>query len=215
MLLMVAAGDRQAFDQLHAALRPVVRDYLQAMAPLPHHQEREHMVQEVFFRAWRNAPRLRAAASAKTYLFPIAKRVLGTELLHRARLPIIHLADMDHLAGAYVPDGPADRAGPDHAQLSETVEQAKTKLSDLRREALELVCGQSLSAAAAATMAGCSQNVLAKRLHDARKQLSRELKGHPPEVTARKADLPPIGPENARILKEQKQRTKRSPPEML
>ena len=182
MLLEVAAGDGQAWGRLHAALRPAVRDYLKALDSSLNLQDRQDMLQEVFLRTWRSAGHFRADASAKTFVFAIAKRVLCEEQLRRARLPIVQVADLDHLAGTYLSDASASQADPDQVEVLEEIHQAVAQLPDVQREAFDLAHLQDMPMAEAAKEANCSVEQLWDRLRRARKRLRRLLRDLPPCV---------------------------------
>lgn len=179
LLIRAGQGDTKAFEQLHAALLPAVLDYLASLDGSMGHHQQEDMVQEVFLRTWSKLSRFRGEASAKTFVFAIAKNVLQEELSRRRRLRIVHTGDLDHLEDTYVPDGPTGKNGLDHVGLSEAIEQAKARLSSVQRQALELKHLHNLPIMEIAKLAGCGYGQFRDRLYRARKRLKQLLKDLP------------------------------------
>jgi len=176
LLLKAGRGDMKAFEQLYAALWPVVTDYIASLDGSMGLHQREDLVQEALFRTWSNLARFRGEASAKTFVFAIAKHVLRQELSRRGKLPTFHVADVDGLAGTYVFDRPTDREDTDRVELRRSIEQALAKLPLLQREAFQLICGRGISVVEAAKLVGCSYKVFRRRLDVARKKLQASLR---------------------------------------
>jgi len=175
LLLKAGRGDAKAFERLHAALWPVVTDYLASLDGSTGLHQREDMVQEVFLRAWQNASRFRGDASVKTFVLAIARNVFLKELSRRGKLPTVYVADFNDLAGTYVSDTPTDREDTDRVELRRSIEQAVAKLPRLQREAFQLVCERGIPVAEAAGLTGCSYKAFRWRLGAARRKLQESL----------------------------------------
>ena len=168
-----------AIERLHAALLPAVRDYLASLDGSMDYHRREDMVQEVFFRAWKHLGRFRGEASVKTVVLAIAKNVLLKELSRRRRLRIVHVGNLDHLPGTYVPGASASPTDPDQAELFEKIRQAVASLPDVQREAFELAYFQNMQVSEAAKGANCSIQQFWDRLYRARRQMKKLLPNMP------------------------------------
>ena len=175
LLLKAGRGDVKAFERLYTALWPVVTDYIASLDGSMDLHQREDLVQEALFRTWSNLARFRGEASAKTFVFAIARNVFLKELSRRGKLPTIHVADVDGLAGTYVSDTPTDREDTDLVELRRSIGQAVAKLPRLQREAFQLVCGREISVAEAAKLTGCSYKAFRWRLDAARRKLQESL----------------------------------------
>jgi len=179
LLIRAGRGDTREFERLHAALLPVVRDYLASLDGSIDYHRRQDLVQEVLLRTWDNLPRFRGEASAKTFVFAIAKRVLHEEQSLRAKLPIANVADFDHFAGTRLSGTSASQADLDQTELLEEIRRAVAQLPDVQREAFNLAHLQDMPIAKAAKGANCSIQQFWDRLHRARKRLRQLLRNLP------------------------------------
>ena len=175
LLLYAGRGDVQAFAQLHATLRPAVHDFLISIEGSISHYQHEDMVQEVFLRVWRSSERFKGNSSAKTYLFAIAKNVFREELSCHYREPAVSFSDSSYVTDTYASEARTDRVNSDQIRLARKIKSAVAKLSNLQRQAFELVCRQGVSPSAAAELMGCSRKTCYKRLYMARKKLQEFL----------------------------------------
>jgi RNA polymerase sigma-70 factor (ECF subfamily) len=165
-------GDVEAFGQLHAALRLAVRDFVASRHGFFGSDEIDEIAQEVFLRAWKNAPNFRRNASAKTYLFGIARNVLREALRRRAKGPLPFLRNLDDIEGR-PHDFPVDDNVP---LIAQAIERAKAELTAEQRKAFELVCIQGLTIADAAKRCDCSPNQFRNRLWRAKTKLRESLR---------------------------------------
>ena len=179
--LLIRAGrdDTRAFERLHAALLPIIGDYLASLGGSIDYHRRQDLVQEVLFRTWRNLSRFRGEASAKTFVLAIAKRVLQEERLRRAKLPITHIDNFDHFASAYLSDTSASQTDRGQSGLLEEIRRAVAQLPAVQREAFDLVHLQDMPMSEAAKVANCSIQQFWDRLYRARKQLKKLLRKLP------------------------------------
>ena len=176
LLLKAGRGDVRAFERLHAALHPVVRDFLTSLDGFMDHHQREDMTQEVFVRAWQSAPRFRGDSAAKTFLLVITRNVFR-EQLRRRRLPVAGGDAVDHSGGVYVSEKDRDLTALDAAELGKAVAEALAKLSDAQREAFVLAHIEGVPTAKAAEQANCTIRQFLDRLYRARKRLRKLLGG--------------------------------------
>ena len=179
LLLKAGCGDVEAFERLHAALHAAVRDYLASLDGSMDYHQRQDLVQEVFFRTWKNASRFADNASAKTFLFAVAKNVLRQELSRRQGLRIVYTEDLDHLAAPNVPDEPTNPHQGDPDELAQVVRQAMAKLTEAQRQAVELDQICNLPREEALKLASCTPNQFANRLYRAMESLKRLLSDLP------------------------------------
>lgn len=179
LLLRAGRGDTSAFEQLYVNLFPAVRDYLASLNGSMDYHRREDLAQEVFLRTWQAASRFEGNSSAKTYIFAIARNVFLKERFQRQRLRIVHVGEMDNLAGTYVSDEPVALRQDDPDDLPHAVRQEMAKLPQMQRQAVELDQICELPRAKAVELARCNPAQFTERLYRARKRLKRLLKNLP------------------------------------
>ena len=175
LIMRAGRGDMEAFGQLHAALVPVVRNYLISLDGSIDYHRREELAQEVFLRTWQAASRFEGRSSAKTFVLAIAKNVFWKELSRRQKLHIIHMKSMDYFTDPSIPDE-SKNSRFDPEELSQAVRQATAKLPPQQRQAVELVQTSNLSRTEIAKQAGCTPSQFAARLCRAKKHLRQLLK---------------------------------------
>ncbi len=176
LLLKAGRGDTKAFAQLHATLRPAVYDFLASLDSSMDHHQREDMVQEVFLRTWQAASSFKGNASAKTFVFAIAKNLLRKEWSCRQWHATVHVGGSDHLSGIYVSGAPAGLHQPDRDALSQSLRQAMAKLTEAQRQAFELDQIRGLPRTEAVKRTNCTPNQFADRLYQAQRRLKQLLK---------------------------------------
>jgi RNA polymerase sigma-70 factor (ECF subfamily) len=163
-------GDRDALDHLlRRYLRPI-RRYVFAM--LLHDATADDVTQDVFLRAIKGLPTFAGRAEFSTWLFQIARNAVYS---HWERHPAGRAESLSHHDDIH----PAAQVGPEHLAIAaETIDRIETALGELTpklRGAVVLVCLQDLSADRAAAIEGCEPATIYSRLHEARRQLKREL----------------------------------------
>ena len=176
LLLRAQRGDSDAFAELYAALSPVVRDFIASLGGQLCRHERDDLVQEVFLRVWVNLATYRGEASAKTFVFGVAKKTALKVVSRRQRLPVVYTGDLSHLPDGRAPAAPTGSStiGPDEILLR--IRQAMARLSDAQRRAVELDLANN-SRIAAAEADNCTPGQFADRLYQARKRLRQMLNG--------------------------------------
>ncbi|GLY46897.1 sigma-70 family RNA polymerase sigma factor [Lentzea sp. NBRC 102530] len=155
---MAIIGKRAELDlrTVYAAHGPEV--YRFALRQLGDRQAAEEVVQEVFLRAWRSAERFDPdVASARVWLFAIARNVVIDELRARARHDRRLVA-----AAANRPEAASDHA--DAVLDQRLVEQALLRISDNHRVALVETYLRGRSYPDVAAEQGVSQVTLRSRV---------------------------------------------------
>ena len=75
LMLSAQAGDVEAFEDLHAALAPVIRSYVASLAGKLSPADHDDLVQETMAAVWHRLGDYRAEASAVTFSLAIAKKL--------------------------------------------------------------------------------------------------------------------------------------------
>ncbi|MHA6617823.1 sigma-70 family RNA polymerase sigma factor [Pseudonocardia sp. DLS-67] len=166
--LAAGRGDREA---LSAFVRATQRDVLRFVSHLADPGQAEDLAQETYLRAVGALPRFEAAASGRTWLLSIARRVAADAVRAAGRRPrTTAIADWDAVV---VGTGAVRRAG-DEAVL---LEQLVAALHPDRHEAFVLTQVLDLSYAEAAQVCGCPVGTIRSRVARAREDLVRALDG--------------------------------------
>jgi RNA polymerase sigma-70 factor (ECF subfamily) len=164
--LAAGRGDREA---LSAFVRATQRDVLRFVSHLADPGQAEDLAQETYLRAVGALPRFEAAASARTWLLSIARRVAADAVRAAGRRPrTTGVADWDTVA---VRTGAVRRAGDEAVLLAQLV----AALHPDRHEAFVLTQVLDLSYAEAAQVCGCPVGTIRSRVARAREDLVRAL----------------------------------------
>jgi len=167
----IAANDLSDFDRFHSKYRPVVTDYLASL--IGYKDPLQDLVQDVFFRFYKQHKQLRADLNPKTYLIGIAKNVLREERKRLRRIPTVYIEDLLELGTQFTRKSQDDQDKTNRAHLAKTMEQAKSKLPPTFHEALKLVYDKGLRVADAAKQVGCTYNQMHWRIYQAKGQLKQ------------------------------------------
>lgn len=104
MLLLVAAGDRPAFNNLlHARWNKV---YTLALTYLRSVEDAQEVTQDVFLKLWQNRAQLPAIANFDGWLFILARNGILSELRKKKARPIISTEPGEWEEDAILPDHP-------------------------------------------------------------------------------------------------------------
>jgi RNA polymerase sigma-70 factor (ECF subfamily) len=169
--LAAGRGDRAA---LAAFVRATQRDVLRFVSHLADPGQAEDLAQETYLRAVGALPRFAAAASARTWLLSIARRVAADAVRAAGRRPRTtgvddwDAVDRDAVAAR---TGTARRAGDEAVLLGQLV----AALHPDRHEAFVLTQVLDLSYAEAAQVCGCPVGTIRSRVARAREDLVRAL----------------------------------------
>ena len=164
--LAAGRGDREA---LSAFVRATQRDVLRFVAHLADPGQAEDLAQETYLRAVGALRRFEAAASARTWLLSIARRVAADAVRSAGRRPrTTAIADWDAVA---VRTGAVRRAGDEAVLLGQLV----AALHPDRHEAFVLTQVLDLSYAEAAEVCGCPVGTIRSRVARAREDLVRAI----------------------------------------
>jgi RNA polymerase sigma-70 factor (ECF subfamily) len=155
LLMRAKEGDERALAAfVRATHGPVRRFCSHAVGP----DDADDAVQETFLAAWRALPSFRGDASAKTWLFVIARR--SADRVARRRRRWSELSDE------------APRPAPQtHPESSTAIEELLSELPDDRRAALVLTQVIGLSYAEAAAVCECPIGTIRSRVARAREEL--------------------------------------------
>jgi RNA polymerase sigma-70 factor, ECF subfamily len=172
LMLRAAGGDAEAFEAIYRAHVRHVRQFILARRGHAATDVIDDLTQEVFARLWRQRRTFRGECRFTTYLFGI-----GLNVLREDRRQQLKASRVDDLSA--VPEPQSDdrdvHAGSDEVDLLDAIHRARVELTREQWQAVQLVCLDRRPAAEAASIAGCSIDVLRNRLCRARKTLSRIL----------------------------------------
>ena len=164
------SGDRSALDALvrrhigrvRAVIYPMVLDDTLA----------DDLTQDTFFRAVRGLDGFRQDSEFSTWLCSIAMNCVRSYFSRRPP-PV---ASLDATLNLSINERPESAAI--GQELSEAIRRALERLSPKLRSAIVLISLNGLDASQAAAIEGCTAAMMHSRLHEARAQLKRLLKGH-------------------------------------
>lgn len=176
LLLSVGRGNIEAFRQLYEVLHLAVRSYLASIDNSMDYHEKEDLVQEVFFQTLLKASSFKGNASAKTFIFAIAKNVLRKQLVRRHRLRIVPTHYLDDLVDTHMPGGPENTYQHHRDEISKLLQQAMGKLTEAQRQAVELDQIRNLPRKEALKLANCNAQQFANRLYRGMKSLRSLLR---------------------------------------
>ncbi|GAA0931416.1 sigma-70 family RNA polymerase sigma factor [Pseudonocardia zijingensis] len=178
--LAAGRGDRAA---LAAFVRATQRDVLRFVSHLADPGQAEDLAQETYLRAVGSLPRFEAAASARTWLLSIARRVAADAVRAAGRRPrTTAVGDWDAVA-LTERTGAVRRAGEEAVLLGQLV----AALHPDRHEAFVLTQVLDLSYAEAAEVCGCPVGTIRSRVARAREDLVRALGDTPADGGRRQA----------------------------
>lgn len=167
-----ADGDVEAFGRLYRRFGPVLRHLFAASGVRP--ATCDDLTQKVFTSLWERRRDFRAEASFETYLLSIARHTLSKELRRSRGIVRTGLKDPPEFPGR-----PYKRLSEPEAklylkELTAAIEQAKGRLTEAQRQALDAANDIDIDPGEPSAELGCSGGTFKKRLERARKRL-REL----------------------------------------
>lgn len=167
--LAARGGDREAAAALVRATTEPLRRLLRHLGDP---DRVEDLLQETYLRAFQALPRYEARASARVWLYSIARRTAADEVRKNQRSPRTGGADVVH-------ELDRRRPSPDPSGLV-ALQQALDGLAPERREAFVLTRVLGLSYAEAAEVCGCAVGSIRSRVFRARADLVEALGGAVP-----------------------------------
>jgi RNA polymerase sigma-70 factor (ECF subfamily) len=153
---------RRHIGRVRAIIYPMVLD--DAVA--------DDLTQDTFVRAVRGLRSFRQDSEFSTWLYAIAMNCVRTFLARRPR-PVAPIDVNMELTTNERPEKVAIGQ-----ELSEAIRRSIEQLSPKLRSAVVLISLNGLNATQAAAVEGCTVATMHSRLHEAREQLKRLLKGH-------------------------------------
>ncbi|MFN8375365.1 MAG: sigma-70 family RNA polymerase sigma factor [Anaerolineae bacterium] len=163
----VAAGDKEALNELYARHGPPMLNYMTRL--LGSRQTAEEVLQNVLLVVWRTASGFRRLSRVRTWMYSIARNQ-AYKTLERTP-PSAEFLDERLLADDEFTESF------EHKMLVEKLTTALDKLPHYEREALELVYYKGLTLAETAEYLRIPVNTVKSRLHRARANL-RKLLAH-------------------------------------
>jgi RNA polymerase sigma-70 factor (ECF subfamily) len=170
LILRLKGRDGAAFDEVYAAYHPRVFNFL---ARLTRRRDvAEDLVEEMWLRVVKNAPRLRDDTHLAAWLFTIARNLYASYCRSRS-IPFDALDDAGSWPIKASDPSPFEAAAA--TQLQQRVEVALATLPGRYREALLLVALEGLTPAEAAIVCGVRPEAMRQRLSRARGLLAKRL----------------------------------------
>jgi RNA polymerase sigma-70 factor (ECF subfamily) len=167
-------GRVEAFDAVYAAYRPRVFAFLVRLTGQP--PLAEDLLQEVFLRLARYAPRLSEDTQLSAWLFTVARNLYFS---HR-RWSLLDIARVSELRlwSQLGPPPPTPLAALAASETQARLEQGLSELPLAYREVVLLCAVEGLSPSEAAQVIGVEPAALRKRLSRARAMLKQALQRH-------------------------------------
>lgn len=184
LMVRVASGDRDAFDELVARHFPSTVRIISSMMGTPIYSE--DLAQDVFLRIYRGRQRYVPTAKFTTWLGTITRNVVlnAKRSLSRRRVYAMQISDnhdsSDPTAKVSSPSFEIDYAeGMLQQELSQTVREAVDQLPQRQRQAMELVHFRGLPYVQAAEEMATTRKAIKSLLGRGRVTLKQILESHP------------------------------------
>jgi RNA polymerase sigma-70 factor (ECF subfamily) len=135
----------------------------------------DDLTQEVFLRAFRGLASFNGQSQFSTWLYRVAMNTTNGFLSRRRRSPVNFRAELpdEYQSSARQPDACiAD------LELQGAVQAALAELPPKLRAAIVLITMNGIDPGEAARIEGCSRPTMYWRLHEAKRRLKQQLKGH-------------------------------------
>lgn len=160
--LRCVEGDRSAWPQLHRQYYPIAAAFLRKLGV--GERDLEDACQEVFLQMFRYLARFRGDADPKTWLYRLCV-TQARSVRRRARLARVLQHVLDFLPGESFVSSPcfSEVAAQRH------IDAALARLSEKERSAFVLYEMEGLAGKEIASILGCKEATLWRRLHDARR----------------------------------------------
>lgn len=162
LLGRVAVGDKRAMKALYDAVGPDVHRFIQTRLRDPH--EAADALQETMLDVWRHAARFEGRASARTWIFSIARN----KAVDRLRKTSTLVAEPDE---TIADDTPSPHHVMEALEDAEALRGCIAGLSDAHRAAIQLAFFQDVPYPQIAEIENCSVGTIKTRVHHAKRLL--------------------------------------------
>ncbi len=173
LMARVAGGDQSAFAELYDQLAPMVYGIVRRVVRDPTHSE--EVTQEVFVELWRKAARFDSARGrVRSWAVTIAHRRAVDRVRSEQSLRDRQLGDA--AASASAPDSPSDTVL--DSLDRDRAREALSELSDVQRQALELVYFDGLTHVEVAEQLGVALGTIKTRIRQGLIRLRGLMEAH-------------------------------------
>jgi len=165
LITAIAAGDRAAFNEIHARYYRRVAHFIRRITRCS--ELTAEITNDTLWAIWRCAPSFKGGSRVSTWIMGIAYRI-GSKTLHRSRRREAHEEPMlDFIEAAHEPWSDGDNR--------EWVGAALVQLAEDQRTVLELFYHFGHSCEEIAEMVDCPANTVKSRMHHGRRKMRRLL----------------------------------------
>jgi RNA polymerase sigma-70 factor (ECF subfamily) len=165
LITAIAAGDRAAFNEIHARYYRRVAHFIRRITRCS--ELTAEITNDTLWAIWRCAPSFRGSSRVSTWIMGIAFRI-GSKTLHRSRRREAHEEPMlDFIEAAHEPWSDGDDR--------EWLGAALVHLAEEQRTVIELFYHFGHSCEEIAEMVDCPANTVKSRMHHARLKMRRLL----------------------------------------
>ena len=169
LLAKIAAGDRQAFEQLFGIYGKRIFRY--AMRAINDVTRAEEATNDVMVEVWKSAARFEGRSSVSTWIIGIARYVC----LNAIRGKRLETVDLDHAPEPVDNERDVEKVQ-DRATVHRLIREQVGKLSPEHRDVVELTFFHGHSYQEIAQIAGCPENTVKTRMYHAKRQLEPLLR---------------------------------------
>ena len=164
-------GDQQAFKEVTQEFMPQLYGMVYAM--IPHHEDVNDILQEVFIKVYRALPKLENRQAFRSWLYRIALNTARNHLRSRFRREVAtEQEELNRQAGTQSEQALEKL---EQQEIQQRILQALETLSLEHREVVSLVEFKDLNCAEAAEILECPAGTVRSRLHYARRKLKEVL----------------------------------------
>ena len=167
LLVLIAAGDQHAFEELYRLLSRKV--YAFALRLTGNAESAEEVTVDAMYEVWRSADKFRGDAQVSTWVFGIAR---NKALMTLRNLPAAQHADIDDFSETLESGLPDSFSLLAQARDGELIRRCLQSLSASHRECLHLVYFEEMSMPEIAAMLGVPEGTVKSRLWHAKTQLA-------------------------------------------
>ena len=175
LLLRAQRGDVQAFAELHAALVPLIRNYIASLDGKLSVADHDDLVHETISAVWQNLSEYRGEASATTFAMAIARNLTFKQMSKLQRSKVIYAGGWGGILDEREScERPASLCV-EPSEVQARIQTAMAQLTDVQRQAIELDVIRGLPRPESLKLANCNPNQFQKRLQRGMETLRRLL----------------------------------------